>query len=80
MRQSAPWPITRDEVKKPSDYRQHAEECRILGKQVSDGTQRNQPLEMTRTWVALAEDRDKLAQNHPEAKAPDRNKGMERTA
>jgi hypothetical protein len=67
-------------VKKASEYRQHAEECRILAKQVPDGVQRNQLLEMAKTWDALAEDRDRLAQNHPELKAPNNNKGTESTA
>jgi hypothetical protein len=38
-------------------------------KQVPDGTQRNQLREMAKTWDALAEDRDRLAQNHPDVKA-----------
>ncbi len=49
-------------------------------KQIPDGAQRNKLLEMARTWDALAEDRDRLAQNYPEVKAPDGNKDPERTA
>ncbi|MBD2749124.1 hypothetical protein IC232_20780 [Microvirga sp. BT688] len=67
-------------MKKASEYRQHAEECRILAKQVPDGVQRNQLLEMAKTWDALAEDRDRLAQSHPELKVPNNNNGTESTA
>ena len=38
-------------------------------KQVLDGTPRNQLQEMARFWDALADDQDKLAQNHPDVKA-----------
>jgi hypothetical protein len=53
-------------MKKASEYRQHAEECRALAKQVPEGPQREQLLEMARTWEALAEERDRLVQAHPE--------------
>lgn len=53
-------------MKKTSEYRQHAEECRILAKQVSDGPHREQLLNMAKTWDALADDRDTLIQRHPE--------------
>jgi hypothetical protein len=68
------------EVTKASRYRQHAEECRIRVEQVPDGAQPSQLLKMDKTWDALAEDRDRLAQNHPEVRAPDRNNDAERTA
>ncbi len=80
MCQSASKPIVRDELKKASEYRQHAEECRILAKQVPDGVQRSQPLEIAKTWEALAEDRDRLAQNYSELNAPNNNKGTESAA
>ena len=75
--QSASRPVTRDGVKKASEYRQHAGECRSLAKQVPDGEQRKQLLEMARTWDALAEDRDRLTQSDPELNAPDGNKDLE---
>jgi hypothetical protein len=53
-------------VKKASEYRKHAEECRTLARQVPEGPQRDQLLEMARTWEALAADRDALVQKHPE--------------
>ena len=67
-------------MKKASEYRQHANECRNLAKQVRDAAQRKQLLEMAKTWDALAVDRDRLAQSDLEVKAPDRNNDPERTA
>jgi hypothetical protein len=52
-------------VKKASEYRQHAEECRALARQVQ-GEQREQLLEMARTWEKLAEERSDLVRRHPE--------------
>ena len=53
-------------MKKASEYRKHAEECRALARQVPEGPQRDQLLEMARTWDALANDRDILVQKYPE--------------
>ena len=53
-------------MKKASEYRKHAEECRALARQVPEGPQRDQLLEMARTWDALAKDRDALVQKYPE--------------
>jgi hypothetical protein len=53
-------------VKKASEYRQHAEECRALAKQVPEGAQRDQLLEMAKTWDALAEDRGRSVQDRTE--------------
>jgi hypothetical protein len=52
-------------VKKASEYREHAEECRALAKQMP-GEQRDQLLEMARTWDKLAEERSDLVRRHPE--------------
>jgi hypothetical protein len=57
-------------VKKASEYRKHAEECRALAKQVPEGPQRDQLLEMARTWDNLANDRDALVQKYPEIAQP----------
>jgi len=57
-------------VKKASEYRKHAEECRILAKQVPEGPQREQLLEMARTWDNLANDRDALVKKYPELAQP----------
>ena len=52
-------------MKKASEYRQHAAECRALANQMQ-GQQREQLLEMARTWDKLAEDRSNLIRRHPE--------------
>jgi hypothetical protein len=53
-------------MKTAAEYRKHAEECRVLAKQVPDGEHRKQLLEMARTWDNLARDREQLVRNHPE--------------
>ncbi|WP_114947280.1 hypothetical protein [Microvirga calopogonii] len=53
-------------MKTAADYRKHAEECRVLAKQLPEGEQRNQLLEMARTWDNLANDREQLVRRHPE--------------
>jgi hypothetical protein len=53
-------------MKTAAEYRKHAEECRVLAKQVAEGEHRDQLLEMARTWDNLAADREKLVRNHPE--------------
>ncbi|RDI61840.1 hypothetical protein [Microvirga subterranea] len=53
-------------MKTASEYRKHAEECRVLARQVPEGEQREQLLEMARTWESLAETREGLVRNHPE--------------
>jgi hypothetical protein len=53
-------------MKTAAEYRTHAEECRALTKQVPEGEQRNQLLEMAKTWDNLARDREKLVHNRPE--------------
>lgn len=52
-------------MKKASQYRQHAIECRQLAAGVQ-GVQREQLIEMADTWERLAEDRSDLLQRHPE--------------
>jgi hypothetical protein len=52
-------------VKKASEYRKHAEECRALAKGVV-GEQRDQLLEMAATWERLATERSELIQRHPD--------------
>jgi hypothetical protein len=53
-------------MKKASEYRQHAEECRILAAKMEFGDQREQLLSMAAHWEKLAEDRLTLVQLHPE--------------
>ncbi len=50
-------------MKKASEYRQHAEECRVLA-QAMQGEQRNQLIEMAATWEKLAH-RSDLVRRHP---------------
>lgn len=54
------------EMKKASEYRQHAEECRALARSMPAGKDRDQLLEMSATWDNLATERSKLVQRHPE--------------
>ncbi len=53
-------------MKKASEYRRHAEECRGLAKALPPGDQRTQLLEMARTWDNLAADRAALVLKHPD--------------
>jgi hypothetical protein len=53
-------------MKTALEYRKHAEECRVLARQVPEGEQRDQLLEMARTWESLADTREGLVRNHPE--------------
>ena len=53
-------------MKKASEYRQHAEECRALAHNMEQGAQRDQLIEMAVTWDKLAQDRSDLVQRHPE--------------
>ena len=52
-------------MKKASEYRQHAEECRLLAQGVQ-GEQRDQLIEMAATWEKLAQDRADLIQRLPD--------------
>ena len=53
-------------MKKASEYRQHAEECRTLAMAMDHGEQRDQLLEMAATWDRLAADRSDLIRRNPE--------------
>jgi hypothetical protein len=53
-------------MKKASEYREHAEQCRGMAKRTTPGEQRNQLLEMASTWEKLAAERSDLVQKHPE--------------
>jgi len=52
-------------VKKASEYRRHAAECRQLAAGVQ-GAQRDQLLEMAETWEQLAAERSDLVRRYPE--------------
>lgn len=47
-------------MKKASEYRQHAEECRALAWTTPVGKQRDQRLEMAASWDMLAAERSEL--------------------
>ena len=53
-------------MKKASEYRRHAEECRTLAKGMAAGEHRDQRLEMAATWERLAVERSELVRRHPE--------------
>jgi hypothetical protein len=53
-------------MKKASEYRRHAEECRVLARSMPAGKDRDQLLEMAATWDTLAAERSRLVQRHPE--------------
>ena len=52
-------------MKKASEFRRHAAECRRLADGMS-GAQRDQVLEMAATWEQLAVERSDLVRRHPE--------------
>ena len=53
-------------MKKASEYRQHAKECRELAAKMESGEQREQLLRMAAHWERLAKDRSELVLRHPE--------------
>lgn len=53
-------------MKKASEYRQHARECRELATSMPSADQREQLLMMAEHWEKLAADRITLIQRHPE--------------
>ncbi len=53
-------------MKKASEYRQHARECRALAAGMDSPEQREQLLQMASHWEQLARDRADLVRNHPE--------------
>jgi hypothetical protein len=53
-------------MKKASEYRKHAEECRVLANRMAQGEHRDQLLEMAATWDRLAVERSDFVRRHPE--------------
>jgi hypothetical protein len=53
-------------MKEASEYRQHAEECRALAKQMNHDDQRDQLLTMAETWDKLADHRNDWVRKHPD--------------
>ncbi|HEX6866248.1 MAG TPA: hypothetical protein VF122_03355 [Caulobacteraceae bacterium] len=52
-------------MKKASEYRQHADECRTLAGRMDVGEHRDQLMEMAATWDRLAEERADMVKRHP---------------
>jgi hypothetical protein len=53
-------------MRKASEYRQHAKECRTLASAMQSDEQREQLLQMAEHWENLARDRVQLIRLHPE--------------
>lgn len=53
-------------MKKASEYRSHAAECRQLASRMNVGEHRDQLLAMAATWDQLAHERSELVRRHPE--------------
>lgn len=53
-------------MKKASEYRRHAQECRALARGMPLGPKRDQLLEMAVTWDNLAAERSDFVIRHPE--------------
>lgn len=47
-------------MKKASEYRHHADECRTLAAKMENGEHRDQLLGMAATWEQLARERERL--------------------
>ena len=52
-------------MKKASEYRQHAAECRTLAGRMDVGEHRDQLLQMAATWDQLAAERAQRAKRQP---------------
>ena len=65
-------------MKTAAEYRKHAQECEVLAQQMPLGEQRDQLLEMARTWEALAKTREGLVRNHPELNTAETPNKMQR--
>jgi hypothetical protein len=53
-------------MKKASEYREHARECRALAAAMDSVEQRALMLQMAEHWEALSKDRAALIERHPE--------------
>ena len=58
-------------MKKASEYRQHAEECRVLAAGMESAEHREQLLQMAEHWERLAQDRTILIRRNPDLAARD---------
>lgn len=53
-------------MKKASEYREHAQECRALAASMESPEQRGLMLQMADHWERLSNDRAALIERHPE--------------
>ena len=53
-------------MRKASEFRRHADECRALARNAGNEEQRRQLLDMANTWEQIAEERERLIARHPE--------------
>ncbi|HEX5775700.1 MAG TPA: hypothetical protein VFX95_03370 [Caulobacteraceae bacterium] len=63
-------------MKKASEYRQHADECRALASRMDLGEHRDQLLKMAATWDQLAAERAQHAKRQSDGR-PDEPRGVE---
>ena len=59
-------------MKKASEYRQHADECRALAGRMDVGEHRDQLLEMAATWDRLADERAELVKRQGKVRGEQR--------
>ena len=52
-------------MRKASEYRHHAEECRKLAAKMKTGDQRDHMLKIAEMWDQLAKERDNMLCKHP---------------
>ena len=56
-------------MKQAEEYRRNAVECRPLARAAIVSKERQQPLDLAKTWEKLADDRDNFVLTHPELHA-----------
>ena len=52
-------------MRKASEYRHHAEECRKLAAKMKTGDQRDHMLKIAKVWDQLADERTEMLSKHP---------------
>jgi hypothetical protein len=67
-------------MRKASEYRQNARECRQLAAGMPPGEKRDQLLQMAATWEQLAEERSHRAARYPELAEAEEAEPQARTA
>jgi hypothetical protein len=53
-------------MRKASEFRRHAQECRVLARNADRPEQRAQLIQMADTWERIADERERLIARHPE--------------